>query len=190
MELSLTRQNQSMVWRNEGGATFHLGSPSTGKWSGRGPKSHFGRRNEETTGQSWRELGERDTPFALVYENDAIILIEVGLSTHVIDVFSQQDNDEVLMEELDLVYERNERVNEGCRNQRQWSKLLMTAKSINKDSRLESWCWNKVITVLSGGAYELANMEGKYLSTPWNINHLKKIYIWNNGAKNPRKNIY
>lgn len=48
----------------------------------------------------------------LVYGTDAIIPVEVGLSTHRIDMFSQVGNDEMRREELDLVYERRENAHE------------------------------------------------------------------------------
>lgn len=35
----------------------------------------------------------------------------------------------------------------------------------------------KVITVLTGGAYELMDEEGRRLARTWNVNHLKKFNI-------------
>lgn len=35
----------------------------------------------------------------------------------------------------------------------------------------------KIINVLTGGAYELMDEEGRRLARPWNVNHLKKFNI-------------
>lgn len=145
-----------------------------------------------------------DTPVALVYGTNTIIIVEVGLSTERIEVFSQDSNDEMLREELDLVYEKRERAREKMQELKTMIKIAYDRKVnqqrfqadellLKQEDALQSTGklgpnWEgpyKVTTVLSGEAYKLTDMEGKNLPRPWNINHLKKFYVWQNGLKNP-----
>lgn len=135
-----------------------------------------------------------ETPFALVHGTEAVIPAETEVNTARIMKFDPHENRDALREELDFVLERREEARTKLNRSKQRMKaahdkktrrrrfgvgdwVLRQADALKKTGKLEA-NWEgpyKVITVLAGGAYELADEEGRRLARPWNINHLKKF---------------
>lgn len=137
-----------------------------------------------------------EAPFNMVYGSAAVIPAEIGIESHRILTYDENQNIGLLRENLDLVEEvredariRSEKYKQQVRNAynkkvqiRRFEKgdlVLRRADALKPTGKLDpNWEGPYVITeVLKGGAYELKDMEGKTLPRPWNISNLKKYYV-------------
>ena len=57
-----------------------------------------------------RKSSTQETPFALVFGTEALVLVEVGLKSPMIEFASAEHNEEVLFLNLDLLEEKREQV--------------------------------------------------------------------------------
>ncbi|KAL0445368.1 UNVERIFIED_CONTAM: hypothetical protein Slati_2259500 [Sesamum latifolium] len=156
---------------------------------------------EELTSVLWAyrttsrgSIGE--SPFSLVYGTEAIIPAELSIPSHRVMNFSEECNENLLRENLDLIEELREKaflriqryknIMINSYNKRVKSRnfqvgdlvlrRLDTLKSIGKLD--PTWLGSyKVTSVIGKGAYELEDPEGRPLPRPWNVHNLKKYYV-------------
>nr|GEX69708.1 reverse transcriptase domain-containing protein [Tanacetum cinerariifolium] len=140
----------------------------------------------------------RDTPFSLTYETEAVIPAKIGMPTLRTIKIDMVQNDEALEINLDLLEERSEQT--AIREARSKAKMekYYNSKVRNtsfkprdlvyrnndashaKDSGKLSPKWEgpyEVTKALGSGAYKLRDHNGKLLSQTWNVRNLKKCYV-------------
>ncbi|XP_057775272.1 uncharacterized protein LOC130994251 [Salvia miltiorrhiza] len=137
-----------------------------------------------------------EASFTLVYGSNAVIPAEVRLKSHRICTYDPAQNEELRRLELDLIdFKREEAQVKATKyksivkagydrkvKQRRLQKgdqVLKRADALKATGKFEAtWEGPYIITeVLGGGAYHLSDQEGRSLTRPWNINHLKKFYV-------------
>ncbi|GJV92299.1 reverse transcriptase domain-containing protein [Tanacetum coccineum] len=144
------------------------------------------------------KYSNRDTPFSLTYGMEAVIPVEIGITTIRTSKVDLLQNNEALEINLDLLEERREQA--AIREAKSKAKIekYYNAKVRNTSfkpgdlvyrnndaSRAEdTWKlgpkWEgpyEVTEALRKGAYKLRDHDGKQLSRTWNISNLKKCYI-------------
>ncbi|GJR84545.1 reverse transcriptase domain-containing protein [Tanacetum coccineum] len=107
----------------------------------------------------------RDTPFSLTYETEAVIPAEIGMPTIRTAELDQVQNNEALQINLDLLEER-------------WEEVAI--REARKDTGKLGPKWEgpyEVTEALGKGAYKLRDRDGKHLPRTWNISNLKKCYV-------------
>ncbi|KAL0355325.1 UNVERIFIED_CONTAM: hypothetical protein Sradi_3979400 [Sesamum radiatum] len=134
-----------------------------------------------------------ETPFSLVYGTKAIIPAELGIPSHRVMNFSEECNENLLRENLDLIEELKEKaflhvqryknIMISSYNRRVKSRsfqvgdlVLRRADALKPIGKLDP-TWEgpyKVTRVIGKGAYELEDPEGRPLPRPWNVHNLKK----------------
>ena len=139
-----------------------------------------------------------ETPFRLTYGTEAVILVEVGVTSMKREVFQENSNDDQLKVNLDCLDEVREEafqkmakyqqnITEYCNKRVKLRRLdigdlvLLRVTLAMKDSTQGKLgpTWEgpyKVINYSRQGSYHLESMDGKKLLQPWNIEHLKKYY--------------
>ncbi|KAL0438787.1 UNVERIFIED_CONTAM: hypothetical protein Slati_2361700 [Sesamum latifolium] len=136
-----------------------------------------------------------ETPFSLVYGTEAIIPAELGMPSHRVMNFSEECNENLLRENLDLIEELREKaflriqryknIMINSYNKRVKSRsfqvgdlVLRRVDALKPIGKLDP-TWEgpyKVTSVLGKGAYELEDPEGRPLPRPWNVHNLKKYF--------------
>ncbi|KAL0454672.1 UNVERIFIED_CONTAM: hypothetical protein Slati_0806400 [Sesamum latifolium] len=136
-----------------------------------------------------------ESPFALVYGSEAIILAELGVPSHRIMHFSENHNNELLKENLDLLEELREKafirvqryknIMINAYNRRVKARsfqvgdlVLRRVDALKSVGKLDP-TWEgpyKITSVIGRGAYRLEDLEGRPLPRPWNVHNLKKYY--------------
>ena len=140
-----------------------------------------------------------ETPFKLVYENEAMIPAEVHMANNRVMKYQVEDNEEQLLLNLDLINEV--RMNAEQKNARY--KNLMAQQN---DAMVKPRCFNigdlilkrvslttrnpahrklgpnweepyKVINCKRQGSYYLEALDGRKLEHPWNVEHLRRYYL-------------
>uniref|UniRef100_A0A2N9I6A6 Integrase catalytic domain-containing protein n=1 Tax=Fagus sylvatica TaxID=28930 RepID=A0A2N9I6A6_FAGSY len=105
-----------------------------------------------------------ETPFRLTYGTEAVIPVEVGLTTWRTNNYDEESNDAQLRSNLDLVDEVRDQAEARTRDPTQ-GKLGPT--------------WEgpyRVVKFHRRGTYHLEKLDGDALPHPWNAEHLKKYY--------------
>ncbi|XP_040990917.1 uncharacterized protein LOC121238140 [Juglans microcarpa x Juglans regia] len=138
-----------------------------------------------------------ETPFALTYESEAVILVEVGMPTFRVQHFDPVTNDEKVAENLDILEERKEEAaiqttNNKRKVEQYFNKrvrprsfkvgdmVLREAGVITPEEGKLGARWEGPYVVMASnrpGSYRLKDSEGRDLPHPWNAEHLKKFYI-------------
>ncbi|XP_075640522.1 uncharacterized protein LOC142612296 [Castanea sativa] len=139
-----------------------------------------------------------ETPFKLTYGTEAVIPVEVGVTSMRIEAFHEEGNDDQLKVNLDCLDEvRKEASQKIARYQQKMVEyynkrvklrrlnigdlVLCKVTQATEDptqGKLEP-TWKepyKVIHYSRQGSYHLESMDGKKLPRPWNIEHLKKYH--------------
>ncbi|KAL0453731.1 UNVERIFIED_CONTAM: hypothetical protein Slati_1351200 [Sesamum latifolium] len=137
----------------------------------------------------------RETPFSLVYGTEAIISAELGMPSHRVMIFSEECNENLLRENLDLIEELREKaflriqryknIMINSYNKRVKSRsfqvgdlVLRRVDTLKPIGKLDP-TWEgtyKVTSIIGKGAYELEDPEGRPLPRPWNVHNLKKYF--------------
>ncbi|KAL0458916.1 UNVERIFIED_CONTAM: hypothetical protein Slati_0518800 [Sesamum latifolium] len=136
-----------------------------------------------------------ETPLSLVYGTEAIIPVELGMPSHRVMNFSEECNENLLRENLDLIEELREKAflrvqryknimitsyNKRVKSQnfQVGDLVLRRADALKPIGKLDpTWEGSyKVTSVLGKGAYELEDLEGRPLPRPWNVHNLKKYF--------------
>ncbi|KAL0444777.1 UNVERIFIED_CONTAM: hypothetical protein Slati_2200400 [Sesamum latifolium] len=155
---------------------------------------------EELTSALW---SYRTTPrgsigknsFSLVYGTEAIILAKLGMISHRVLHFTEEDNSQLLKEHLDLVDElretsfirtqkykstminaHNKRVK--ARHFQVGDLVLWRVDTLNPVGKLDPK-WKgpyKITGKIGNGAYELEDAKERPLSRPWNVHNLRRFY--------------
>ncbi|KAL0401373.1 UNVERIFIED_CONTAM: hypothetical protein Slati_4167200 [Sesamum latifolium] len=168
------------------------------------------KRRQERLGENWAEeltsvlWAYRTTPrgstgeshFSLVYGTEAIIPAELGIPSHRVMNFSEECNENLLRENLDLIEELREKaflriqryknIMINSYNKRVKSRsfqvgylVLRRADGLKSIGKLDP-TWEgpyKVTSIIGKGAYELEDPEGRPLPRPWNVHNLKKYFV-------------
>ncbi|KAL0416307.1 UNVERIFIED_CONTAM: hypothetical protein Slati_3462600 [Sesamum latifolium] len=137
-----------------------------------------------------------ESPFSLVYGTEAIIPAELGIPSHRVMNFSEESNNNLLKESLDLIEELREK--SFIRIQRYKNTMI---NSYNKRVKARSFqvgdlvlrrvdtlkpvgkldpTWEgpyKITGIIGRGVYELEDPEGRPLPRPWNVHNLTKYYV-------------
>ncbi|XP_073049573.1 uncharacterized protein [Primulina eburnea] len=137
--------------------------------------------------------GTKETPFCLVYSNEAVLPAEIGLESARV-MFCDDDNGARRPTDLDLLEEKREAASihmEAYKNrfahsynrrviQRNFQVDDLVLRKVQEEQRGKmDPKWEgpfKVIDRLIFGAYYLENAQGKALKRPWNAYHLRKYY--------------
>ncbi|GKE45789.1 reverse transcriptase domain-containing protein [Tanacetum coccineum] len=140
----------------------------------------------------------RDTPFSLTYETEAVIPAEIGMPTFRTAEVDVAKNDEALEINLELLEEKHEQAAiREAKSKRHMEKYYNTKVQntsfkprhlvyrSNKASRAEDTGklgpkWEgpyEVTEALRKGSYKLKDRNRKELPRTWNICNLKKCYI-------------
>ncbi|KAL0434376.1 UNVERIFIED_CONTAM: hypothetical protein Slati_2771900 [Sesamum latifolium] len=137
-----------------------------------------------------------ESPFSLVYGTEAIIPAELGIPSHRVMNFSENCNESLLRENLDLIEELREKafmciqryknIMINSYNKRVRSRsfqvgnlVLRRADTLKPVGKLDP-TWEgpyKVTSIIDKGAYELEDPEGRPLPRPWNIHNLKRYFV-------------
>ena len=140
----------------------------------------------------------RETPFNLMYGTEAVILVEVGLTSLRREFFDEQSNDEQLKQNLDCLDEvRNQASQRMAKYQQKIAEhynrrvklkrfnigdlVIRKVNLATKDSMQGKLgpTWEgpyRVVHYSRQGSYHLEDSEGKRLPRPWNAEHLKRYY--------------
>ncbi|KAL0420201.1 UNVERIFIED_CONTAM: Ribonuclease HI [Sesamum latifolium] len=136
-----------------------------------------------------------ESPFSLVYGTEAIIPAELDIPAHRVMNFSEECNENLLRENLDLIeklrekaflrIQRYKNIMINSYNKRVKSRsfqvedlVLRRADALKPIGKLDP-TWEgpyKVTSVIGKGAYELEDPEGRPLPRPWNVHNLKKYF--------------
>ncbi|XP_057808674.1 uncharacterized protein LOC131023143 [Salvia miltiorrhiza] len=137
-----------------------------------------------------------EAPFTLVYGSNAVVPAEVRLESHRVTTYDTAQNEELRRLDLDLIELQREEAQVRAAKYKNIIKagydkkvklrrlgkgdlVLKRADALKPVGKFEAnWEGPFVITeVLGGGAYHLADQEGRPLTRPWNISNLKKFYV-------------
>jgi hypothetical protein len=137
-----------------------------------------------------------DTPFGLVYGMDAVIPAEVGTVTHRIQVFNEDQNEQLAREALVMTPERREDAffrmekarsrmraiynNQVVRRSFQVGDLVLRKAGLGTNVGKLGAAWEgpyRVVLMLAGGGYQLETMEGQIVPRTWNVTNLKRFFM-------------
>ncbi|GJR73237.1 reverse transcriptase domain-containing protein [Tanacetum coccineum] len=158
---------------------------------------------EKSPARAWAyrnmiKSSNRDTPFSLTYETEAVIPAEIGMPTLRTTKLDIVQNDKALKLNLDLLEEKREQA--AIREAKSKAKMEKyynfnvrntsfkpgdLVYRINDASHVEDgWKlgpkWEgpyEVTEALGKGAYKLRDRNGKLIPRTWNVRNLKKCYI-------------
>ena len=144
------------------------------------------------------KIATRETPFRLAYGAEAVIPLEVQMSSLRLEHFDEDKNEEGLRlcnETLDEVHDAalakiisqkqaiSRRYNAKVKHHHlQIGDLVLKKAEFSAAERRDGKLganWEgpyKVIQILTPGTYKLEDMQGKVLPHPWNIQHLRKYF--------------
>jgi len=139
-----------------------------------------------------------ETPFNLIYGTEAVIPVEVGLTSLRREFFDEQTNDSQLKENLDSLDEIRDQAAERMAKYQQkiaeyynqrvklrrfnigdlvLRKVTPATKDLAHGKLGPSWEGPyRVVHYSRQGSYHLEDSEGKRLPRPWNVEHLKRYY--------------
>ena len=139
-----------------------------------------------------------ETPFRLTYGTEAVILVEVGVTSSKRAAFSEEGNDEELQINLDCLDEVRENAFSRMAKYRQkmaeyynrkvklrqldigdlvLCKVSVATKDPNQGKLRPTWEGPyKVVHYSQRGSYHLETLDEQKLPRPWNIENLKKYY--------------
>ena len=141
--------------------------------------------------------GTGETPFRLAFGVEAVIPVEIGIPTRRTAEYSEETNDRLMREELDLLEEvRDEAAIRVSHYQQKMAKYfnakvkhrrLQVGDLVLRKSRfVRQPKWRKLSPNWEGpyivkqevypGAYKLMKPDGSELPRTWNLEHLKKYY--------------
>lgn len=140
----------------------------------------------------------RETPFRLTYGTEAVIPVEVGITSTRREAFNVEGNDDLLRVDLDCLNEvRDKAFSKMMEYQRKMTDYYnrrvklrrlnigdlvlrrVTQATKNPSQGKFGPTWEgpyKVIHYSRQGSYHLETLDGQRLPRPWNIEHLKKYH--------------
>jgi hypothetical protein len=139
-----------------------------------------------------------ETPFSLAFGAEAVVPVEINSTTHRIDTFDPNENEEQLCLNRDLLEERRDQANLRNAEHKNRLKRKIDAKAKIRYLKLGDWALRRVrlstkdsaamtfnqrwegpyqiIEVLKPGTYRLMDSTGYILPRPWHIEHLRYYY--------------
>ena len=145
-----------------------------------------------------QKAATRETLFALAFGTEAVAPLEVGIKSPMIELESEEHNDEALRLNLELLDEKREQVQRRTeeyqrKTARYYNKKVMPRSYMPSDLVLKkllpakknpahgklgpNWEGPYIISlVVRPDNYELQTEEGKILQYTWNAEHLKRFY--------------
>ena len=139
-----------------------------------------------------------ETPFNLTYGIEAVILVEVGLTSLRREFFDEQSNNDQLKQNLDFLDEVIDQVAQRIAKYQQkiaehynrrvklkkfnigdlvLRKVTLATKDPAQGKLGPTWEGPyRVVHYSRQGSYHLEDSEGKRLPRPWNVEHLKRYY--------------
>ena len=139
-----------------------------------------------------------ETPFSLTYRTEAVIPVEVGLTSLRREFFDEQTNDDQLKQNLDSLVEIRDQASQRMTKYQQkiaeyynqrlklrrfnvgdlvLRKVTPATKDPTQGKLGPSWEGPyRVVHYSRQGSYHLEDSEGKRLRCPWNVEHLKRYY--------------
>ena len=139
-----------------------------------------------------------ETLFQLAYETDAVIPAEVGLTSHRVENYNKDKNEEALRLQLDLVdevrataehrlaqyqnlmakhYNSNVRHKDFQVGDLVLRKVMGAAKDPSQGKLGPNWEGPyRIMSWQRKGTYHLETLDGRKLQHPWNTEHLRKYY--------------
>ena len=151
------------------------------------------------THRTTRRRSTGETHFALAYEVEAVIPLEIGLPTTRTIEFDAEQNEDDLRKNLNLIeemrdlatirlasyqhqmkrgYDKNIRPRSFQVGDLVLRKVLANTKNPNDGKLGPNWEGPyKVVSLAGVRAYRLENMDGKPIPRPWNICNLKKYFF-------------
>uniref|UniRef100_A0A2N9FPJ6 Reverse transcriptase domain-containing protein n=1 Tax=Fagus sylvatica TaxID=28930 RepID=A0A2N9FPJ6_FAGSY len=121
----------------------------------------------------------KETPFKLTFGTEAVIPVEIGLTTFGTTFHKEEENEGQLRLNLDLLDETREKA--AWRIALYQGKMARKVTQATKDPSQGKLGPNwegpyKVIQCYRRGTYHLEDCHSKKLPHPWNTEHLKKYY--------------
>ncbi|KAL0433780.1 UNVERIFIED_CONTAM: hypothetical protein Slati_2712300 [Sesamum latifolium] len=191
-EIISNNDRQSKAERYRSGAKACASSKDSPQWLIIRPMGKLRSQIASWTTPRW-STGE--TPFSLVYGTEAIIPAELGMPSHRVMNFSEECNENLLRENLDLIEElmekaflriqRYKNIMINSYNKRVKSRsfqvgdlVLRRVDALKPIGKLDP-TWEepyKVTSVIGKEAYELEDPEGRPLPRPCNVHNLKKYF--------------
>ena len=139
-----------------------------------------------------------ETPFNLTYSTEAVILVEVGLTNLRREFFDEQGKDDQLKLNFDCLDEVRDQASQRMTKYQQkmveyynqrvklkrfsigdlvLRKVTPATKDLAQGKLGPSWEGSyRVVHYSQQGSYHLEDLDGKRLSRPWNVKHLKRYY--------------
>ncbi|CAL2237128.1 unnamed protein product [Prunus armeniaca] len=139
-----------------------------------------------------------ETPYSLAFGAEAVIPVEVGIPTHRVDHYTPRQNTDQLTLSLDLLEEHHLRAalhlttyqqctaryydqhvceRNFCPGDLVLRKVLLGTKDRTAGTLGANWEGPyRVVDIARPGTYRLAELNGKKLLHPWNIEHIRKYY--------------
>uniref|UniRef100_A0A2N9FJX9 Uncharacterized protein n=1 Tax=Fagus sylvatica TaxID=28930 RepID=A0A2N9FJX9_FAGSY len=139
-----------------------------------------------------------ETPFRMTFGSEAVVPVEIGLTTFRTSTFDEEENEEQLRLNLDLIDEVRETAETRMKKYqdkmarhynsrvkpRQLSvgdlvlrKVTLATKNPSEGKLGPNWEGPyRVIEIRRLGTYHLEDINGRRLPHPWNAEHLKKYY--------------
>ncbi|XP_077225201.1 uncharacterized protein LOC143858434 [Tasmannia lanceolata] len=138
-----------------------------------------------------------ESSFSLTFGVEAIIPVEIGIPSPLIEAYDEQVNPELLRNSLDLVEERREKARikntsyqqrvVGYYNSRMKERVLRVGDLVLRRAEVSDLrnsvklapTWEgpyRVARILRLDAYRLERLDGMPIPRRWNIGNLKKYY--------------
>ena len=139
-----------------------------------------------------------ETPFRLTYGTEAVIPVEIGVTSTRQAVFSEEGNDEKLRLNLDCLDEVRDKASSRMTKYQQkmakyynkrvklrqldigdlvLRKVSVATKNPNQGKLGPTWEGPyRVVHYSRRGSYHLETLDGQKLPSPWNIENLKKYH--------------
>uniref|UniRef100_A0A2N9EL41 RNA-directed DNA polymerase n=1 Tax=Fagus sylvatica TaxID=28930 RepID=A0A2N9EL41_FAGSY len=139
-----------------------------------------------------------ETPFRMTFGSEAVVPVEIGLTTLRTSAYDDQQNEEQLRLNLDLIDEVRETAEARMKRYQEkmarhynskvkprqlligdlvLRKVTLATRNPSEGKLGPNWEGPyKVIEVRRPGTYHLEDMNGRQLPHPWNAEHLRKYY--------------
>ncbi|XP_015381713.1 uncharacterized protein LOC107174938 [Citrus sinensis] len=138
------------------------------------------------------------TPFALAFRHEAVVQIEIGMTTHRTDHFDEQENNDQMCLNPDLLTKKREQTSKRSAVYQQRVARYYNQKVNIRQFKVGDWVlrrvnqnmkdstqgvlrpnWEgpyRVKQIVRPGAYKLVRTDGHEVKRPWKAAHLKKYF--------------
>uniref|UniRef100_A0A2N9J642 Uncharacterized protein n=1 Tax=Fagus sylvatica TaxID=28930 RepID=A0A2N9J642_FAGSY len=145
-----------------------------------------------------RRIPTGETPFRMTFGTEAVVPVEIGMTTFRTALYDDQQNETQLRLNLDLIDEVRKQAEERTKRYqekmtrhhnakvkaRQFEvgdlvlrKVTLATRDPTEGKLAPNWEGPyRVIEIHRRGTYHLEAMDGRRLPHPWNVEHLKKYY--------------